>query len=108
MGKFEKLKVNKNITYKDLEAIGFKRGVYKKHIYKDLIDFVLGVNLQNGEWYYQVLDNNTGTMYIPYYNRIYGKNIVVEKLDKEVEKIFSKMRRNKIFYIKKKGSKDEK
>lgn len=103
MGKYSKLKLCTNLSKTTLEKLGFKKGVYRKHIYKNIIQFELGINLDEREWYFQVLDNNTGGMYIPYYNRIFGKNEVVESLDKEVDKIFSKMKRNKVFYTKKKG-----
>lgn len=103
MYKLENLKLNKHLTNKDLESIGFKKGKYRKHIFKDLIDFEIGVNLEDHEWYYQVLDNCNNTLYTPYYNRLFGENKVVEQLDKEIQRVVSRLKRNKLFITKKSG-----
>ena len=102
MKNYEKQKVNRKLTCEDLQKFGFKNGLLRQHIYKNLIDIVLKIDLDNETWYYQIIDNDTNSLYVNYYNREYGNNELVDQLDKEVEKFFNKIRRNKILYIRRK------
>ena len=102
MKNYEKQKINRKLTCEDLQKFGFRNGLLRQHIYKNLIDIVLKIDLDNETWYYQIVDNDTNSLYVNYYNREYGNNELVDQLDKEVEKFFNKIRRNKILYIRRK------
>ena len=102
MTKYEKQKLNRKLTCEDLQKFGFKNGLLRQHIYKELIDIVLKIDLDNETWYYQIVDNNTDSLYVNYYNREYGYSELVSKLDVEVDKFFEKIRRNKILYYRRK------
>ena len=102
MKNYEKQKLNRKLTCEDLQKFGFRNGLLRQHIYKNLIDIVLKIDLDNETWYYQIVDNDTNSLYVNYYNREYGNNELVDQLDKEVEKFFNKIRRNKILYIRRK------
>ena len=102
MKNYEKQKLNRKLTCEDLQKFGFRNGLLRQHIYKNLIDIVLKIDLDNETWYYQIVDNDTNGLYVNYYNREYGNNELVDQLDKEVEKFFNKIRRNKILYIRRK------
>lgn len=89
-------KVNKSIDENILNKNGFRYGTYKKFIYKDIIQFVVHIDLETHDWDYQVYDINHNSYYMAYYNRQYGKNEVVDIIDKKMNEIITELEKNKI------------
>lgn len=89
-------KVNKNIDENILNKNGFRYGTYKKFIYKDIIQFIAHIDLENMDWDFQVYDVNHNSYYMAYYNRQYGKNEVVGIIDKKISEIMNELENNKI------------
>ena len=68
-------RVNKEINETILKSNGFNRySTYKCYIYKDLIQFVIHINIEEKDWDYQVIDVCNESLYTPYYDREFGKN----------------------------------
>ena len=93
----EQFALNKNITDSQLKEAGFVKGIYRTNLHKDLI--FLKITIEDNEWWtYQVLNNDKhNTLYIPYYNRLTGKNELVDKFDKKLYKIFTYLTAQGIF-----------
>lgn len=87
----DKYKLNKNIASETLYKNDFRNGVFKRYIYKNIIQLIIGVDVNENDWYYQVYDVDHDTLFSQYYDREYGKNDVVKELDKKVDKIFKEM-----------------
>ena len=91
-------RVNKEIDETILKSNGFNRySTYKCYIYKDLIQFVIHVNIEEKDLYYQVIDVCNESLYTPYYDREFGKNSIICELDKKIENIINEMIKSKIF-----------
>ena len=91
-------RVNKEINETILKSNGFNRySTYKCYIYKDLIQFVIHINIEEKDWDYQVIDVCNESLYTPYYDREFGKNSIICELDKKIEKIINEMIKSKIF-----------
>ena len=91
-------KVNKEIDETILKSNGFNRySTYKCYIYKDLIQFVIHINIEEKDWDYQVIDVCNESLYTPYYDREFGKNSIICELDKKIENIINEMIKSKIF-----------
>ena len=96
----KKYNLKQEITNDTLKENGFHYGKYKKDIYNGLIYLIIFVDLNGDEdgapwWNYQICNADMNTLYAPYYNRTIGKNDVVKKLDKTINKIFEDM--NNVF-----------
>ena len=93
----EQFTLNKNVTESQLKEAGFVKGIYRTNIHKDLI--FLKITIEDNEWWtYQILNNDKhNTLYIPYYNRLTGKNELVDKFDKKLYKIFTHLTAQGIF-----------
>ena len=91
-------RVNKEINETILKSNGFNRySTYKCYIYKDLIQFVIHINIEEKGWDYQVIDVCNESLYTPYYDREFGKNSIICELDKKIENIINEMIKSKIF-----------
>lgn len=91
-------RVNKEINETILKSNGFNRySTYKCYIYKDLIKFVIHINIEEKDWDYQVIDVCNESLYTPYYDREFGKNSIICELDKKIENIINEMIKSKIF-----------
>ena len=91
-------RVNKEINETILKSNGFNRySTYKCYIYKDLIQFVIHINIEEKDWDYQVIDVCNESLYTPYYDREFGKNSIICELDKKIENIINEMIKSKIF-----------
>lgn len=91
-------RVNKKINETILKSNGFNRySTYKCYIYKDLIQFVIHINIEEKDWDYQVIDVCNESLYTPYYDREFGKNSIICELDKKIENIINEMIKSKIF-----------
>ena len=91
-------RVNKEIDETILKSNGFNRySTYKCYIYKDLIQFVIHINIEEKGWDYQVIDVCNESLYTPYYDREFGKNSIICELDKKIENIINEMIKSKIF-----------
>lgn len=89
-------KVNKNIDENKLNKNGFKYGTFRRFVYKNIIQFVIHIDLENMDWDFQVCDVNHNSYYMAYYNRQYGKNEIINIIDKQIEKIINELEKNKI------------
>ena len=91
-------RVNKEINETILKSNGFNRySTYNCYIYKDLIQFVIHINIEEKDWDYQVIDVCNESLYTPYYDREFGKNSIICELDKKIENIINEMIKSKIF-----------
>lgn len=102
-----KISLYKNCDSNDLIKYGFKKcgSNYKLNIplykYKNIP--VISVNFIISDSYdyigYDVIDCNSGELYIHFYNREYSNsksNIVLKKVIKELNRLFDKMKNEKI------------
>lgn len=99
MGKLkEKYKLNKNITEQLLKENGFRNGVYREYLYKDLIVLFITIDIKENWWTYQVCNTDKNfTLYIPYYNRYTGVNSIVENIDKKLNILFRRLEKQNVF-----------
>lgn len=86
-----KYKLQKGLTNTILKEYGFRNGKYRVNLYKNLIYLIVCIDLTDNWWTYQVCNEDCNTLYIPYYNRLYGNNELVKKLDKKIAKAFNEM-----------------
>ena len=89
-------RVNKEINEAMLKVINYRYGTYKCCIYKDLIQLVIHINIEEKEWDFQVIDTDYNMLYAPYYNREYGKNKIIKELDKKIDNIIDELVEAKI------------
>lgn len=91
-----------NLTEEQLRKFGFKHGTYRCDVYKNLIQFFMYIGSEDDDvsWSYQIQNVDSNSIYIPYYDREYGKNDVVKKVDGKVKKIFDELVRNGILQAK--------
>lgn len=95
----EKYKLNKNVTEKILSKNGFdKNGTFKCFIYKNIIQLIIRVDIEEKWWDYLVYNVDTKSIYNQYYDRKYGKNSVVKKIDHKVKKIMNELVKAEILY----------
>lgn len=86
----EKLIINKFKRISNTELV-CKFPVYKyKH--STLITCVLTADIEEQVVMVEIIDNSTGTIYSPYYNRKYGKNSVVDIIDKNINNEIKSLR----------------
>lgn len=100
MLKREKYKLSKNLTALKLRKNGFKNGTYRCNVYKDMFYFLMVIDKDNNDWFYQVVDKDNN-IYTQYYDREYGINEVVEKIDKVINEVINEMVKEKILEVKK-------
>lgn len=86
-----KYKLKEGLTNTILKENGFRNGKYRVNLYKNLIYLIISVDLTDNWWTYQVCNEDCSTLYMPYYNRLYGHNDLVKKLDRKIRKIFNEM-----------------
>ena len=90
-------RVNKEINEAMLKVNNYRYSTYKCYIYKDFIQFVIHINIEEKDWDYQVIDVCNESLYTPYYDREFGKNNIICELDKKIENIINEMIKSKIF-----------
>lgn len=95
MVKIEDYKVNKK-SCNEISKYGFYDGVRRIWLYKNIIQLVIIIDSERFQWEYQVRDVCNHSLYAGYYNYEYGRNELVEKINKQVQKIVSEMVKNKI------------
>lgn len=88
--------VSKEVNTELLNKNGFRYGTFKCFIYKDVIQFVVHINLENKEWEYQVYDVDHASLYAPYYNREFGVSDVVKNIDNKIRKIMKEFEKQNI------------
>ena len=93
----KKYKLKYDVSDKKLRDNGFKNHKFQCYIYKDIIKLIVSVDIEERWWNYLVFDENTNTIYAPYYNREYGKNLIIQELDGKIEDIFEEFVNSKIF-----------
>lgn len=90
-----------NITSQEMKDLGFKYDfelqdyIYKFPVYlsqkkEPLVFCKLGIDEETKKVFFNVCDTNGG-LYTPYYNREYGKSKVVEVIDKNIRKEFTRL-----------------
>lgn len=95
----DKYKLNKNVTEKILSKNGFdKSGTYKCFVYKNIIQLIVRVDIEENWWDYQIYNVDTKSIYNQYYDRKYGKNSVVKEIDHKVKKSISELVKANILY----------
>lgn len=95
MVRIEDYKVNKAVC-NEISKYGFRNEIRHIWLYKDLIQLIIMIDSEKLKWEYQVLDICNKSLYAAYYNREYGRNKLVEKIDKQVQNIMNEMVKNKI------------
>ena len=76
---------------------GFKKGTFKCFIHKDIVQLIVHINLDEKEWDYQIYDIDHDFPYVHYYNREFGVNNVVKRIDRKIDKIFKEFENGNIF-----------
>lgn len=93
----EKYKLKKDVTEQTLLKNGFnKSGIFKCFVYKDIVQFIIRIDIEENWWGYQVYDIDTNTFYAPYYDRDCGKHLEVEEMDKRIALVLDLMVKNNI------------
>lgn len=69
----------------------FKGRTFRKWLYTNTIMFEFIINVDGTKWDYQILDDCNKSLYCSYYNREYGKNELVERLDNSVVDILNEL-----------------
>lgn len=106
MNLYQKYALRKDLTEDKLAKYGFHNGKsYREYIYKDILQFVIVIDLENYEWWYQVCNTSTNTFYPAYYNRTYGVDLMIREVDDNIEKIMKKLVKANILKNKKKNRK---
>lgn len=95
-------KLNNNITASQLFQAGFRYNKYVRNVYGKEIQLIITIDLEDMDWTYEVYHSGSKTRYYPWYNRKYGINKVVDKLDNRVIEEMEKMRKNHVFMIRRK------
>lgn len=96
----EKFELIDSVSEYDLKKIGFKNGIYKCFIYKDILQFIIDVeiNKEDGNsWEYHIYNADTQSIYAGYYNRDYGIDAHLKEIDQTVNKVMNKLVKAKIF-----------
>lgn len=95
-------KLRKLIGY---QTTRFGKGCGYKWVDKDYDEFLsmaMVIDEDNNDWSYQVVDKDNN-IYAQYYDREYGINEVVEKIDKVINEVINEMVKEKILEVKKYG-----
>ena len=87
----EKYKIDPNVTESMLRDEGFRHGIFRCYVYKHLIRMSVFVDVREKWWSYQICNADTDTLYIPYYDRRYGKSEIVIQIDDTVKQILDEM-----------------
>ena len=74
----------------ELQDYIYKFPVYKSQKKEPLVFCKLGVDDESKRVFFNVT-NKDGTLYAPYYDRQYGKSMVVEMIDKNINKEFKNL-----------------
>ena len=108
------IKVNKTVTHTRLMSFGFRKygTTYRLSVpiclYKgrSTLSLDFSINMEEKSFQYEIIDNNTGSLYSSFYNQRYGKNYVVDTTKKKLNEYIKKMIDCKI--LRKGGKKDGK
>lgn len=90
MLKREDYRLSKNVTNLKLRKNGFRNNTYKCNVYKDMFYLFVIVDIDNSDWSYQVVDKNN-KIYFQYYDREFGSNEIIEKIDDTINEVISEM-----------------
>lgn len=95
----EKYRLNKGVTDKILLKNGFdKNGTYRYFVYKNIIQLIIRVNIEENWWDYQIYNVNAKSIYNQFYDRKYGKNEMVKEIDHKIKKIINELVKSNILY----------
>lgn len=108
------IKINKTVTHTRLISFGFRKygKTYRLSVpicmYNGKptlsLDFI--INIEEKSFQYEIIDNNTGTLYSSFYNQRYGRSYVVNATQEKLNEYINKMINCKI--LRKGGKKDGK
>ena len=94
-----KADINTLINY-GFKKISDTEFVYRVPLYKYmnrvLIQGIFTADVDENTISIEVIDNNTGTLYFPYYNADYGKNDVKKIVDRKMSTEINKMSKSNI------------
>lgn len=103
MLKREDYRLSKNITNLKLRKNGFRNNTYKCNVYKDMFYLIVVIDAENNDWAYQVVDKDN-KIYFQFYDREFGINEIVEKIDNTINEVISEMvKENILVEVKKHG-----
>lgn len=84
-------RVNKRLTENKLTKLGFRCGSFKRFVYKQSIEIEIKIDLASFSWRYEIACKNSSSSYSAYYNREYGRNEVVDKIDIAIESLLNEL-----------------
>lgn len=90
MLKREEYGLSKDITNLKLRKNGFKNNTYRCNVYKDMFYLIVVIDTENNDWAYQVVDKDN-KIYFQFYDREFGVNEIVEKIDNTINEVISEM-----------------
>lgn len=97
-----KYELHENVNDEILHKNGFNRnGIFRCYVYKNIIQFIANIDIEEHWWDYQICDVDTQLMHTPliypaYYNRSGGKHLEIDEIDKKVDKIIQEFVNQKI------------
>lgn len=99
-----KIRLNKTVTQKKLLTFGFQKygSSYRLIVpvctynAKPTITVDFYIDLNNGLFEYEVIDQNSQNLYNPYYVREYGRNDIANQADQIIQKYLQEMQDTKI------------
>lgn len=91
----ENYKLKKDVTENVLKQNGFRNKTFKCWVYKNIIQLIVKVNIEDSYWNYEIYDVDTDSIYAPYYDR-QNKNLVVEEIDRKLDVLLSELVKNNI------------
>lgn len=92
----EKYKLNVDTTEDNLRNEGFRHGIFRCYVFKHIVQLVVYVDIGEKWWSYQVQNTDSNTLFVPYYDRLYGVNDIVKEIDRKVESILLEMSKKNI------------
>ncbi len=106
----KELKLCKECNHDKLVNFGFKKygttyrmtiPIYSYHDDVAVISVSFYISTLDNYIGYDVIDNNTGMIYSPYYNNTYSSsnNFVLRKINRKINKIINDLEKNKICTI---------
>ena len=73
----KRYELNKESTQKKLRDNGFHCGAFRKPLYKKYVFLVIKIeNDEQGSFICENIEDDKGQIYVPYYDRKYGRNEV--------------------------------
>ena len=93
-----KYKVSNNVSQDFITKVGFCHNTIRKLVYKNFIQLEISINPIDKTYIYEVIDVQNHQLYAPYYDRQHcHNNLVLKKVEHNIDKYFEELVKKKIF-----------